>query len=245
MSPSFALICRHAFYARPRRQDAELRNRLFRRLHPRTAIGGILSTAWWRRAIIRCSDARLGRRNVDGFVLVQRSPPSLLRSAFPVAIITAGTAHAAAISGSLLDAGRQAGSRQLGQPVIIENRSGNSTDIAVQAVVNSPPDGYTLLWHGLSSVVNTSLFTNLPFDIQRHRSVSRRRQLSNDHGRALLGAGEVGGRADCARQAQSRQDAMASFGTGQPRPNHRIVRPTAAVADRCAMAPSAEHATVR
>ena len=58
-------------------------------------------------------------------------------------------------------------SRQLGQPVIIENRSGASTSIAVQAVVNSPPDGYTLLWHGLSSVVNTSLFTNLPFDIQR------------------------------------------------------------------------------
>ena len=55
----------------------------------------------------------------------------------------------------------------LGQPVIIENRSGASTNIAVQAVVNSPPDGYTLLWHGLSSVVNASLFTNLPFDIQR------------------------------------------------------------------------------
>lgn len=58
-------------------------------------------------------------------------------------------------------------SRQLGQPVIIENRSGASTNIAVQAVVNSPSDGYTLLWHGLSSVVNASLFTNLPFDIQR------------------------------------------------------------------------------
>ena len=58
-------------------------------------------------------------------------------------------------------------SRRLGQPIIIENRPGASTNIAVQAVVNSPPDGYTLLWHGLSSVVNASLFTNLPFDIQR------------------------------------------------------------------------------
>jgi len=58
-------------------------------------------------------------------------------------------------------------SKRLGQPVIIENRPGASTNIAVQAVVNSPPDGYTLLWHGLSSVVNASLFSNLPFDIQR------------------------------------------------------------------------------
>ena len=58
-------------------------------------------------------------------------------------------------------------SKRLGQPVIIENRPGASTNIAVQAVVSSPPDGYTLLWHGLSSVVNASLFTNLPFDIQR------------------------------------------------------------------------------
>jgi len=58
-------------------------------------------------------------------------------------------------------------SKRLEQPVIIENRPGASTNIAVQAVINSPPDGYTLLWHGLSSVVNASLFVNLPFDIQR------------------------------------------------------------------------------
>ena len=58
-------------------------------------------------------------------------------------------------------------SKRLGQPIIIENRPGASTNIAVQAVINSPPDGYTLLWHGLSSVINASLFVNLPFDIQR------------------------------------------------------------------------------
>ena len=58
-------------------------------------------------------------------------------------------------------------SKRLGQPVIIENRPGASTNISVQSVVNSPPDGYTWLWHGLSSVVNASLFTSLPFDIQR------------------------------------------------------------------------------
>ena len=35
-------------------------------------------------------------------------------------------------------------SERLGQQVIIENRPGWGTNIAVQAVVNSPPDGYTL-----------------------------------------------------------------------------------------------------
>ena len=58
-------------------------------------------------------------------------------------------------------------SDRLGQQVIIENRPGASTNIAVQAVVNSPPDGYTLLLFGGSSVVNNSIFANLPFDLQR------------------------------------------------------------------------------
>jgi tripartite-type tricarboxylate transporter receptor subunit TctC len=58
-------------------------------------------------------------------------------------------------------------SERLGQPIIIENRPGASTNIAAQAVINSPPDGYTLLFLGLSTVVNASLFVSLPFDLQR------------------------------------------------------------------------------
>ncbi len=58
-------------------------------------------------------------------------------------------------------------SKQLGQQIIVENRPGASTNIAVQAVVNSAPDGYTLLFLGASSVVNTHIFSKLPFDLQR------------------------------------------------------------------------------
>jgi len=58
-------------------------------------------------------------------------------------------------------------SERLGQPVVIENRPGASTNIAVQAVANSPPDGYTLFFLGASSVVSAILFPNLPVNLQR------------------------------------------------------------------------------
>jgi tripartite-type tricarboxylate transporter receptor subunit TctC len=58
-------------------------------------------------------------------------------------------------------------SERLGQQIVIENRPGASTNIAAQAVINSPPDGYTLLFYGASTVVNTSIFHNLPFDVRR------------------------------------------------------------------------------
>jgi tripartite-type tricarboxylate transporter receptor subunit TctC len=56
---------------------------------------------------------------------------------------------------------------RLGQQVVIENRPGASTNLAAQAVINSAPDGYTLLFYGASTLVNTSIFHNLPFDVQR------------------------------------------------------------------------------
>src|SRR6188472_4032770 len=58
-------------------------------------------------------------------------------------------------------------SERLGQPVIIENRPGAGTNIAVQAVVNSPPDGYTLLFLGASAIVNTSMYEHLPFNLKQ------------------------------------------------------------------------------
>jgi tripartite-type tricarboxylate transporter receptor subunit TctC len=58
-------------------------------------------------------------------------------------------------------------SERLGQPVIIESRPGASGNISVQAVANSPPDGYTLLFVPASATVNVSLFENLPYNLLR------------------------------------------------------------------------------
>jgi tripartite-type tricarboxylate transporter receptor subunit TctC len=58
-------------------------------------------------------------------------------------------------------------SERLGQPVIIDNRPGASTNIAVQAVVNSPPDGYTLLAVVSSNATNATLYETLPFNFLR------------------------------------------------------------------------------
>jgi tripartite-type tricarboxylate transporter receptor subunit TctC len=56
---------------------------------------------------------------------------------------------------------------RLGQPVVIENKPGASSNISVQTVVNSPADGYTLLFVPASAAVNVTLFDNLPFNLLR------------------------------------------------------------------------------
>ncbi len=58
-------------------------------------------------------------------------------------------------------------SERLGQQIIIENKPGAATNIATQAVINSSPDGYTLLWVGISNVINATIYGTLPFDFLR------------------------------------------------------------------------------
>ena len=59
--------------------------------------------------------------------------------------------------------GRQLTER-LGQPVVIDNRSGATTIIGTELVAKSPPDGHTLLLISTTHAVNPSLFPKLPYD---------------------------------------------------------------------------------
>src|SRR4051812_20702051 len=55
--------------------------------------------------------------------------------------------------------------QSMGQPVIIENRTGASGNIGTSAVARAPADGYTLLFNTMSvHTMNHALFANMPFD---------------------------------------------------------------------------------
>ena len=58
-------------------------------------------------------------------------------------------------------------SERAGQNFLVENRPGAGGNIAAEAVVRSPADGYTLLLIGSPNFINTSLYTDLKFNLLR------------------------------------------------------------------------------
>src|SRR5262245_48793752 len=58
-------------------------------------------------------------------------------------------------------------SDRLGQSFIVENRSGASSNIATEAVVRAPADGYTLLAATSTNALNAALYKNLSFNFIR------------------------------------------------------------------------------
>jgi tripartite-type tricarboxylate transporter receptor subunit TctC len=57
--------------------------------------------------------------------------------------------------------------KSLGQPIIVENRSGASTMIGTDAVAKAAPDGYSLLIVPTTFTVNAALNSKLAFDLER------------------------------------------------------------------------------
>jgi len=58
-------------------------------------------------------------------------------------------------------------SERLGQQFIVENRPGGGGNVAAEAVVRSPPDGYRLLMISTPNAINATLYGNLSFDFTR------------------------------------------------------------------------------
>ncbi len=54
--------------------------------------------------------------------------------------------------------------KQLGQPVVIDNKGGADGNIGMEAAAKSPPDGYTLLFNSSAATVNPVMYGKLRFD---------------------------------------------------------------------------------
>lgn len=55
----------------------------------------------------------------------------------------------------------------LGQSVIVENKPGGGTNIAIKALLDSPPDGHTLMLAANALAANVSLYQPAPYDLAR------------------------------------------------------------------------------
>ncbi|HET7528046.1 MAG TPA: tripartite tricarboxylate transporter substrate binding protein [Burkholderiaceae bacterium] len=56
---------------------------------------------------------------------------------------------------------------KMGQPFVVENKPGAGNNLGVEYVVNSPPDGYTMLLVNPANGINATLYKNLTFNFIR------------------------------------------------------------------------------
>lgn len=55
----------------------------------------------------------------------------------------------------------------LGQPIVVENKAGASSNIGAEAAFRAAPDGYTFYVPAITNAINVSLFPKLPFDFAK------------------------------------------------------------------------------
>ena len=93
---------------------------------------------------------------LPGAASAQNYPHKPIRFVVPFGVGGPGDAIGRMLGRQLTDS--------LGQPVVIDNRSGATTIIGTELVAKSPPDGHTLLLISTTHAVNPSLFPKLPYD---------------------------------------------------------------------------------
>ena len=65
-------------------------------------------------------------------------------------------------------------SERLGQSFVVDNRPGGGSNIATEAVVNAPPDGYTLLLVSAANAINASMYRQAQFQFHPGHRRGRR-----------------------------------------------------------------------
>ena len=90
---------------------------------------------------------------------------TLAQSGKPLRIIV-GYSAGGAVDALARGVGQQLATT-LKDPVIVENKPGAGTNLAVKALIDSPPDGQTLLMAANALAANGALFDPPPFDVSR------------------------------------------------------------------------------
>lgn len=108
----------------------------------------------------------LRRRALHGLALSALSATARAQDAFPIrplrVLVPFPPAGAADVLTRLLT---EPLSREFGQPVVAENRTGGGGRIGTEAAVRAPADGYTLLMGSqATNSINPELYTDLPYD---------------------------------------------------------------------------------
>jgi tripartite-type tricarboxylate transporter receptor subunit TctC len=98
---------------------------------------------------------------LSGAALAQSYPSKVVRIVVPTA-----PGNAADITTRLFT---EHLTKRFGQPVIVENRPGGAAtgSIAAVHVAKSPADGHTLLMTSTSFTINTAMFAQLPYDVEK------------------------------------------------------------------------------
>ena len=112
-----------------------------------------------RRAVLRLAAASAALPAAARMTWAQAYPARPLRIIVPFPAGQASDTVARLVGQSL--------SQRLGQPFVIENRTGAGGNIGTESVVRAMPDGYTLLLASLSNAVNATLYKKLNFDFIR------------------------------------------------------------------------------
>ena len=112
-----------------------------------------------RRNFLHLAASAAALPAVSRFAFAQAYPSRSVRIIVPFPAGQATDTIARLMGQSLLE--------RLGQPFVIENRTGAGGNIGTESVVRATPDGYTLLLVGLSNAMNATLYKKLNFNFIR------------------------------------------------------------------------------